>query len=111
MKMHESKAQPLERLLAATLRGGTWIASAAILAGLLAPALASRFGYGGAAASAATLVKSGIGLFILLPVLRLVLMLIAFVRAGDYRMGAVAGLVLGIIVLGCVIGTMSGLHA
>jgi uncharacterized membrane protein len=90
MNLYESKAQPLERLLAETLRYGTWAASIAIVIGLVLPKTA--------------LVTIGIALFILLPVMRVILMLGAFLRLKDYRMSAVAGLVLLIIVLGCVLG-------
>jgi uncharacterized membrane protein len=97
MKMVETKAQPLERLLAEALRYGTWAASVAIIIGLMLPKTA--------------LVTAGIALFILLPVMRVILMLGAFLRLKDYRMSAVAGLVLLIIVLGCVLGTMPAFHA
>lgn len=111
MKIDESMAQPLERLLAEALRYGTWIASLAIMIGLLLPAVGSRLGHGDVTVPATGLVKLGIALFILLPVMRVVVMLIAFLRNKDYRMSAVAALVLGIIILGCVMGTMSNFHA
>lgn len=47
---------------------------------------------------------SGIALFILLPVLRVGAMLMFFLRARDYRYGAIAGLVLFIIVVSFFIG-------
>jgi uncharacterized membrane protein len=73
----------LERLVAALLRYGTWLASAAIGAGLV---LANR--------RIATL---GIVLFIVLPMLRVALMLVVFVRERDARLALAAGLVLAII--------------
>lgn len=111
MKLDELKAQPLERLLAEALRYGTWIASATIIAGLVLPAIKGYLRHDGASVSMTGLVKFGIALFILLPVMRVVVMLIAFLRDKDYRMGAIAGLVLAIIILGCVMGTMSTFHA
>jgi uncharacterized membrane protein len=96
----------LERLLAWVLDRGTWLASGVIALGLVlmlaVPALVTSV----------RIVNVGIALFILLPVLRVLLMLIAFVRARDYRFGAIAALVLAIIVLGAVLGVhlAGGLH-
>jgi hypothetical protein len=46
----------------------------------------------------------GIVLFILLPTLRVLLMLLVFIREGDFRLAAAAGLVLAIIVLAIFLG-------
>ena len=89
----------LEALLAATLRYGTWLATAVILAGLVLAAIPHRAGL--------PLAKLGIALFILLPVARLVLMLLVFLRQRDYRFAAVAALVLAIVALAFTIGTLS----
>ncbi len=97
----------LERLLAVTLDYGTWLASAVVAVGLAA----SLNGGGADAASSGTpVVAAGIALFILLPVLRVVMMLVAFLRDRDYRFGAVAALVLLIICLGFLLGSMSVLR-
>jgi uncharacterized membrane protein len=80
----------LERLLAVVLNTGTWLASGVIAGGL--------------ALARTPVVTAGIAMLILLPVLRVVLMLIVFVRERDYRFAAIAGLVLTIIVLGFVLG-------
>ena len=48
---------------------------------------------------------AGIVLFILLPVLRVAAMLIFFLRARDYRYGAIAALVLLIISFSFFVGT------
>ena len=58
---------------------------------------------GGAAAYASRTI--GIALFLLLPVLRVVLMLIVFLRERDYRFSAIAALVLRILLVGFVLGT------
>ena len=87
----------MERLLAVLLRYGVWLASLAIGIGL-AVALA------GSAPAGMRIVAIGIGLFILLPSLRVLLMLAVFVRARDYRFGLIAALVLAIIVLGLAVG-------
>ena len=54
------------------------------------------------------IVTDGIALIIVLPVLRVLLMLIAFVRARDFRFSAVAMLVLAIILLGSALGVVVG---
>jgi uncharacterized membrane protein len=46
----------------------------------------------------------GIALFILLPILRVLLMLLVFLRERDFRFACIAGLVLAIIFLGIVLG-------
>lgn len=92
----------LERLLARLLRYGTGLATCVIALGLALPLI----GWPGAppATTSAQIVTIGIALFILLPVLRVLLMLIAFVYEGDYRFTAIATLVLAIIVLGAALG-------
>jgi uncharacterized membrane protein len=85
----------LERRLAGTLSYGTWLASAVIGIGLLAP---WRRPVG------MTIVDVGVAAFILLPILRVTLMLAAFMRARNYLFAAAAGLVLAIISLGVVSG-------
>lgn len=53
------------------------------------------------------IVTAGIALLIALPVLRVFLMLIVFVRERDFLFSAIAMLVLAIILLGSVLGTIS----
>jgi uncharacterized membrane protein len=86
----------LEELLARVLRYGTWLASAAIGLGF-ALALID----GNPNMRIATL---GIVLFILLPVLRVLLMLLFFIRDRDFRFTALAALVLAIILAGILLG-------
>jgi uncharacterized membrane protein len=83
----------LERVLAAVLQYGTWLATAVIAAGL--------------AMTRTRIATAGIALLILLPVLRVALMLIVFVRQRDYRLGAVAALVLLLIGLGFTLGIVT----
>ena len=80
----------LERQLAIVLRYGTWIATAVIALGLA----------GGGTRTA----TAGIAIMILLPVLRLFVMLIVFLRQRDYALSAIAGLVLAFIALGFKMG-------
>ena len=80
----------LESLLAGLLYHGTWTASAVIGVGLL---LANM-----------RVVMAGVGMFILLPTLRVVLMLIIFARQRDYRFVVIAAIVLAIILAGVAIG-------
>ncbi len=79
----------MEQWIAGLLGYGTWLASLVILAGLII-AFGNPSGMGVA--------KVGIGLLILLPVLRVVLALLAFFRDGDYRLAIAAALVLSIII-------------
>lgn len=85
----------LERLLARVLDQGTWLASAVIMIGWILAAVGWR---------TSTVINSGIALFLLLPVLRVVIMLMVFVRERDYRFGAITALVLSIILLGALLG-------
>jgi uncharacterized membrane protein len=87
-----AKPPRLEGLLAGVLHYGTWFASAVIAGGLALALMASRDGM--------RIVTAGIALFILLPVLRVFVMLMVFLRERDYRFSAIAGLVLLIIFLG-----------
>jgi hypothetical protein len=95
----------LESLLAGQLHYGSWLASAVIGLGL---ALAC-FDWGAAtplptSAPSMRIVTAGIALFILLPVLRVILMLVAFVRQRDYRFAAISALVLLILLMGFLLG-------
>jgi uncharacterized membrane protein len=90
----------LDRLLAGYLQCGTWAACTLIGAGLLLDARAAEAG--------ATMLTSGVALFILLPVVRVVLMLAVFTRQRDYLYAAIAATVLAVITAGCVIGIRLG---
>jgi hypothetical protein len=84
-----------ELLLAEVLRHGTWLAS-----GVTSLGLAMSFaGVGGT-----SVVAAGVALFIALPVLRVLLMLGAFVFTRDYRLVLVTTVVLMTILTGLVIG-------
>lgn len=87
----------MERLLGVLLRYGVWLASLAIGIGLV-------LALTGSMPAGMRIITIGIGLFILLPSLRVLLMLAVFVRERDYRFGLIAALVLAIIVLGLVVG-------
>jgi uncharacterized membrane protein len=89
------KAPQLELLLAGLLRYGTWLASGVTGLGL-AMSLAGAEG--------TSVVVAGVALFIALPVLRVLVMLGAFIRNQDYRLGIVAVVVLMTILAGLVIG-------
>jgi uncharacterized membrane protein len=86
----------LEDLLGRLLHYGTLAASGIIASGLALSLAAGRLGMGVATA--------GIGLFILLPMLRVAVMLVFFLRARDYRYGAIAALVLLIISISFFVG-------
>jgi hypothetical protein len=90
----------LEELLAALLRDGSWLASAAIGVGFALALIDSRFGTRNLAILPNIRIATmGIVLFILLPILRVLLMFLVFVRKGDFRLAITAGLVLAIIFL------------
>jgi uncharacterized membrane protein len=82
-------ADPLEKLLSALLYYGTCLASLVVALGLLV-AIPS-------AAAGTRIAALGLGLFILLPVARVGTMLAFFLWSRDYRFGAIAALVLGIV--------------
>jgi uncharacterized membrane protein len=88
----------LERLLAYVLQYGSWVASAVIGVGLAL----SLFGAHGA--TGVKIVTAGVALFILLPVFRVLIMCLVFLRERDYRFSAIAALVLVILALGVVVG-------
>jgi hypothetical protein len=95
----------LERLLAMVLQYGTWLASAAIGVGLAVALLDSHSGLNTVGFLSSTrIISVGILLFILLPVFRVFLMLLVFLKERDYRFSVIAGLVLLILVLGFVVG-------
>jgi hypothetical protein len=99
----------LDRWLAALLQYGTWIACAVIGAGLVCNAAA---GAGLLQAKetpwGASIITAGVGLFVLLPVLRVTLMLAVFARQRNRRYVAIAATVLAIIAAGCVLGIRLG---
>ena len=96
MKTHSTSPPRLEPALGALLYYGTILASAVIALGL-----ALAVGFGAAGMRVATV---GLVLFILLPVVRVATMLIFFLRAGEYKFGAIAALVMSIILLSFYLG-------
>jgi uncharacterized membrane protein len=100
LKTEAAFSSPLENLLGSLLHYGTLAAS-----GIIAVGLALSIASGPLGLQIAT---AGIALFILLPALRVATMLIFFLRAGDYRYGAIAALVLFIIVVSFLIGARWG---
>ena len=98
----------LEQMLAALLRNGTWLASAAIGLGFALSLVDARFGTRNLAILPnMQIATAGIALFILLPGFRVLLMLVVFLRERDFRFACIAGIVLAMILLGLVIGTQA----
>ena len=95
MSEETTKAPQPELLLAGLLRYGTWLASAVTGLGLAT----SLVGVEGT-----QVVAAGVALFIALPVLRVLVMLGAFILDQDYRLVIVATVVLMTILAGLVIG-------
>lgn len=105
------KLSRLETLLAGLLHYGSWLSSTAIALGLALAMIDTRAGTNDLAASRnMRLATAGIASLILLPILRVSLMLFAFVRERDYRLALAAVLVLAIVLTGVMIGlrTTSG---
>ena len=88
----------VESVLATLLVAGTWVSSSVIAAGLLLSLSPARMPYG------LEVVTIGVGLFILLPTVRVIAMLALFIEARDYRFAAIAALVLIFIGTGFAIG-------
>jgi hypothetical protein len=93
-----------DQIIAGLLWYGTWAASAVIAVGMAlglsqqaTPTLLPGL-------SGVAVVTAGIALFILLPVARVALMLLIFLRERDYAYTAIAALVLAIIAAGVVAG-------
>jgi uncharacterized membrane protein len=104
--MNESlRSQPLanhpylESLLASLLQYGSWLASSTITLGL-----ALSFFSAHAPLPGVKVVTAGVALFILLPVIRVLIMCLVFLRERDYKFSAIAALVLVILALGVVAG-------
>jgi uncharacterized membrane protein len=95
MSKETVKAPQPEWLLAGLLRYGTWLASGVTGLGLAT----SLVGVEGA-----PVVAAGVALFIALPVLRVLVMLGAFLLEQDYRLVIVTTVVLMTILAGLVIG-------
>jgi uncharacterized membrane protein len=98
-------ARRLEQWLSALLRNGSWLASATIGLGFALALVDARFGTRNLAILPNMRIATmGIALFILLPTLRVLLMLVVFIRERDFRFAFIAGLVLAMILLGIVVG-------
>jgi uncharacterized membrane protein len=86
-----------ERIIAGLLRYGTWLASTVVAAGLTIELVHRVRGPIPHDPSGFDVVKAGVALFILLPVTRVALMLVIFLRERDYAYTAISALVLAII--------------
>jgi uncharacterized membrane protein len=100
--MHPSNSSHpyLESLLAYVLQYGSWAASATIGVGLAL----SLFSPHALPFSGMKIVTLGVALFILLPVLRVFIMFLVFLRDRDYKFSAIAALVLAILLVGVIVG-------
>ena len=93
----------IESLLAGVLNVGTWLASIVIAAGLMLSLFHQRTPF----PTAVHILTAGIGIFILLPILRVILMLTIFVKERDHKFAGAAAVVLLIIFAGFAIGILS----
>ncbi len=95
----------LEEMLAALLRYGSWSASAAIGLGYALALIGSHApNRNPAVLPDMRIATVGIVLFILLPILRVLLMFLVFIRERDFRFAFISGMVLAIILLGIFLG-------
>jgi hypothetical protein len=107
MTVDATTSRQLECRLALLLYYGTWLASAVTALGLAVSLFAG--GTSSAAPEAALgqrIITAGVLLFIVLPVLRVLVMLISYLRAREMRLALVAALVLGILALGLGFGAL-----
>lgn len=106
MKADHARHPELERRLAQLLRYGTWLGSLVIAAGLVliwvATASAMMVSVG------TKFVTLGIAIFIFLPILRVAVMLTAFLRDRDYWFAVITTVVLGVIASGAGLGIYLG---
>ena len=103
MSSKQTKPVRIESLLAGVLNVGTWLASAVIAVGLVLSLFNQRTPF----RIGAQIITPGIGLFVLLPILRVILMLTIFVKQRDYRFAVAAAVVLLTIFAGLVAGILS----
>ena len=102
----------LEEKLAALLCFGSWLACATIGVGYALALIGSHApDCNPASLSILRIIRAGIALFILLPILRVLVMLLVFIREGDYRFAFISGMVLAIILLGIFLGVAASSRA
>lgn len=92
-----------EQIIAALLWYGTWVASAVIAVGMILSGFHLLEAPLGAGFSSYNIIKTGVALFIFLPVARVILMLVIFMGQRDYVYTAISALVLAIIAIGIVL--------
>ena len=102
MSSKKTKPVRIESLLAGVLGVGTWLASVLIGTGLVLSLFNERTPF----PTGAHVVNTGIGLFVLLPILRVILMLTIFVKERDYKFASAAVVVLLTICAGFAVGIM-----
>jgi uncharacterized membrane protein len=93
----------IESLLAGLLNVGTWLASIVIAAGVVLSLFYQRTPF----PTGAHIVTAGIGLFVLLPILRVIMMLTIFLKERDYQFAVAAAVVLLTIFAGFATGILA----
>lgn len=99
-----SKPNRHDGIIAGLLWYGTLIASAVIMIGIIFGAAAQMANTPGLTHTGYALIKLGVVIFVLLPIIRVALMLVMFAHARDYIYTAIAALVLAIIGVGILLG-------
>ena len=97
--------QKQELRIASLLHSGTWLASTVVGVGLAWQMSENYLRHSPfKTVTGVQIVTVGVGLFISLPILRLLFMLLMFLRERDYTFSLIAAIVLGIIFTGFVVG-------
>lgn len=96
--------QKLERSLASLLQYGTLFASLLMGTGVLS----GVFQYGMTASLASSLMTVGVGIIIVLPVCRVLLVTLVCIVTGEYRFAGIAAVVLTILAVSCLVGLKIG---
>jgi uncharacterized membrane protein len=105
MKDHPPARSSMETILARVLYYGTWLASVLIAFGFTLMWIDAQWDtHAWAGLPDQEYVTLGIGLFILLPVLRVTVMLVMFLKQRDYHFVAISAMVLLIIILSYLLG-------
>ncbi len=104
MNQPTSNFERRDRSIATLLWYGTWIASGIIAVGIGLGVLQQLGHLLPPGLSKDNVVKAGVALFILLPIARVALMLVIFLRERDYTYVVISAFVLAIIGTGILIG-------
>lgn len=104
MNRTTTNSERRDRMIAGLLWHGTWLASVIIFTGMVLKLLRQFGNLSIPALSGDELMRTGVALFIVLPVARVALMLGIFLYERDYIYTLISALVLVIIMAGVIVG-------